>query len=235
MERRNKIILLTIGLFFLFIATAAVSFNLYSSKTTLNNNSTNINVLGSTSYGNVVKEGPFGNTSSKVKIAYIVGVHPLEFDAHQAMVDSITDHNKTLKYCYYIYKVNVTENTDNYNIGRMNGQLLANKFVVPDIENQNFQLAIDVHSNVGNWAETRFIFAPVNGSKAETIGMNIKSKLSWLTYYVPPNPTSTVYVTAPLINAGIPALVYETFHNDSQETIKTHADEFLLVVDKLMF
>ena len=75
----------------------------------------------------------------------------------------------------------------------------------------------------------------LNGSKAETIGMNIKSKLSWLTYYVPPNPTSTVYVTAPLINAGIPALVYETFHNDSQETIKNHADEFLLVVDNLKF
>jgi hypothetical protein len=235
MERRNKIILLTIGLFFLFIATAAVSFNLYPSKTTINNNSTNIKVLGSTSYGNVLKEGPFGNTSSKVKIAYIVGVHPLESDAHQAMIDSITEHNNTLKYCYYIYKVNVTENADNYNIGRMNGQLLANKLVVPDIENQNFQLAIDIHSNVGNWAETRFIFAPVNGTKAETIGMNIKSKLPWLAYYVPPNPTSTVYVTTPLINAGIPAIVYETYHNDSPETIRNHADEFLSVVDKLTF
>ena len=65
--------------------------------------------------------------------------------------------------------------------------------------------------------------------------MNIKNKLPWLTYYVPPNPTSTVYVTTPLINAEIAALVYETFHNDSQETIKNHADEFLLVVDNLTF
>ena len=235
MKRRNKTILLTIALFFLFIATATVSFNLYPSKTTLNSNSTNIEVLGSTSYGNVINEGPFGNTNSKVKIAYIVGVHPLESDAHQAMVDSITEHNNTLKYCYYIYRVNVTENADDYNIGRMNGQLLGNKFVIPDIENQNFQLAIDVHSNVGNWAENRFLFAPVNGSKAETIGMNIKSKLPWLAYYVPPNPTSTVYVTTPLINAGIPAIVYETYHNDSSETIKNHADEFLLTVDNLIF
>ena len=162
MKRRNKTILLTITLFFLFIATAVVSFELYPSKTTLNTNSTNVEVLGSTSFGNVIKEGPFGNTNSKVTIAYIVGVHPLESDAHQAMVDSITEHNTTLKYCYYIYRVNVTENVDNYNIGRMNGQLLANKFVVPDIEKQNFQLAVDVHSNVGNWAETRFLFSPVN-------------------------------------------------------------------------
>ena len=234
MKRKNKtIILATCLLFFLFITTAALTVNLYPSKTTLNSNSNSTDFLGSTSYGNVLKEGPFGNTSSKVKIAYIVGVHPLESDAHQAMINSITEHNSTLKYCYYIYRVNVTENADNYNTGRMNGQLLANKFVVPDIEKQNFQLAVDVHSNVGNWAETRFLFSPVDGTKAETIAMNIKSKLPWLSYYVPPNPTSPDYVTIPLINAGIPAIVYETYHEDSSATIKDHADEFLLTVDNL--
>jgi hypothetical protein len=231
--KRSKIIILIIIFIFLFIATAIVSFNLYPSKTTVNGSSASLEMIGNTSYGYVVKEGPFGNTSSNVKIAYIVGVHPLESEAHQAMVQSITDHNSTLKYCYYIYRVNVTENGDNYNIGRMNGQLLANKFVVPDIEKQNFQLTIDVHSNVGNWAETRFLFAPVNGTKAESIAMSIKNQLPWLTYYVPPDPTSPSYVTIPLINAGIPAIVYETYHNDSYATIKTHADEFLITVDNL--
>jgi hypothetical protein len=231
--KRSKIITLIIIFIFLFIATAIVSFNLYPSKTTVNGSSASLEMIGNTSYGYVVKEGPFGNTSSNVKIAYIVGVHPLESEAHQAMVQSITDHNSTLKYCYYIYRVNVTENGDNYNIGRMNGQLLANKFVVPDIEKQNFQLTIDVHSNVGNWAENRFLFAPVNGTKAESIAMSIKNQLHWLTYYVPPDPTSPSYVTIPLINAGIPAIVYETYHNDSYATIKTHADEFLITVDNL--
>ncbi len=106
--------------FFLFVVTATVSFNLSPSKTTLKKYSLLTEVLGSTSYGQVVREGPYGNTSSNVKIAYIVGVHPLESQAHQAMVESITSHNNTLKYRYYIYKVNVTENADNYNIGRMN-------------------------------------------------------------------------------------------------------------------
>jgi hypothetical protein len=233
--KRNKTIILIVSFVFLFIATATVSFNLYPSKTTVNTYTAPIEMIGNTSYGNVVKEGPFGNTSSKVKIAYIVGVHPLEYEAHQSMVQSITDHNSTLKYCYYVYRVNVTENADNYNIGRMNGQLLANKFVVPDIEKQKFQLTIDVHSNVGNWAETRFLFSPVNGTKAESIAMNIKNQLPWLTYYVPPDPTSPSYVTSPLINAGIPAIVYETYHNDSYTTIKTHSDEFLLTVDNLTF
>ena len=231
--KRNITIILIISLIFLFIATAMVSYNSYPSKTTVNSYTTSMEVIGNTSYGNVVKEGPFGNTSSKVKIAYIVGVHPLEYEAHQAMVQSINDHNSTLKYCYYVYRVNVTENADDYNIGRMNGQLLANKFVVSDIEKQNFQLTVDVHSNVGNWAETRFLFAPVNGTKAESIAMKIKNQLPWLTYYVPPDPTSPSYVTIPLIDAGIPAIVYETYHNDSYKTIKTHADEFLLTVDNL--
>ena len=231
--KRKNIIILIIVLFFLFVATATVSFNLSPTKTTVENHSISTDVLGSTSYGQVVKEGPYGNTSSKVKIAYIVGVHPLESQAHQAMVESITEQTNNLKYCYYIYRVNVTKNADNYNVGRMNGQLLANKFVVPNIENQKFQLVIDIHSNVGNWAETRFLFAPVNNNKAESIATNIKNNLPWLTYYVPPDPTSPAYVTIPLINAGIPAIVYETYHNDSYTTIKNHADEFLLTVDNL--
>ena len=210
MKRKNITILSIIVLFFLFVVTATISFNLYS-KTTVENNSLSTEVLGSTTYGQVVKEGPYGNTSSNVKIAYIVGVHPLELQAHQAMIESITQHNSTLKYCYYVYRVNVIENADNYNIGRMNGQLLANKFVVPNIENQKFQFVVDVHSNVGNWEETRFLFAPVDNSKAESIAMKIKKNLPWLTYYVPPDPTSPVYVTVPLINAGIPAIIYETY------------------------
>ena len=47
----------------------------------------------------------------------------------------------------------------------VNGQLLANKFAVPDIINQKYKLTIDVHSNVGNWEKTRFIFAPVAGEQ----------------------------------------------------------------------
>jgi hypothetical protein len=77
------------------------------------------------------------------------------------------------------------------------------------------------------------ITTPVNNSKSESIGMNITKKLHWLKYYVPPNPTSTVYVIEPIINSDIPAIVYETYHNDAYGTIKNHTDEFLLTVDNL--
>lgn len=194
----------------------------------------NDTLLGSTDYGNVVKEGPYGNPYSSVKIAYIVGVHPQEYSAHDALVESIKS-SKSLKYCYYIYRVNVTADADDYSQGRMNGQLLARSYVVPDIIENHFQLAIDVHSNWGHWNQTRFVFSPVEESNATSIAQNLANQLSWLTYFEPPNPTSPPYVTTPLIEAGIPAITYETYNYDSYTTIKEHAEELIEKVDQLTF
>jgi hypothetical protein len=231
MKNRSLTMLVGLGLIVIFCLAASATFYLFPSKAGNESLGASEQVIGNTSYGYVVKEGPYGNNSSNVKIAVIVGVHPLESDSHQAMVNAVKNYSGSLKYSYTIYRVNVTEDAYDYEKGRMNGQLLANHYAVPDIEDKKFNLAIDVHSNVGNWDKTRFVFAPVNGSSAESIATKIKDKLPWLSYYTPPNPTSTVYVTAPLINAGIPAFVYETYHNDSSETIKNHAVDFLMVVD----
>jgi hypothetical protein len=189
--------------------------------------------IGSTDYGNVVKTGPYGNESSNVKIAYIVGVHPLESNAHNALIESIQTHDESLKYCYYIYHVNVTKDAADYTKGRYNGQILARQFIVPDAVGEHFNLAIDVHSNVGNWAENTFIFSPLNNSTSQYIGMNITNHLSWLTYYVPPNPTSPEYLTVPLNNMGVPAVIYETYSNNSYQTMLSQANEFTATVDNL--
>jgi predicted deacylase len=162
-----------------------------------------------------------------------VGVHPNESKSHNALYEALKAEDKSLNKCYYIYKVNVTSDANIYSDGRMNGQLLAQEFVVPDIKKEKFDLVIDVHSNVGNWAENRFIFSPVTGSSAEKIAYQIRDQLPWLTYYVPPNPTSPAYVTTPLIEAGIPAVIYETYVQDSYELMRQHASELIKVVDKL--
>ena len=115
------------------------------------------------------------------------------------------------------------------------GQLLAKNYVVPDIIQNHFQLAIDVHSNAGNYNETLFVFSPVENNSATTIAQSITNQLSWLKYYVPPDPTSPSYVTIPLNEAGIPAIVYETYDYDPYNTIKEHAGEFIEKVDQLTF
>jgi ribulose-5-phosphate 4-epimerase/fuculose-1-phosphate aldolase len=191
--------------------------------------------LGSTSYGKVVKIGPFGNRDSSVKIAYIIGVHPLESVTHQAFLSAIKKYDTSLDYCYYVYKVTVTKYASNYERGRMNGQLLAKYLVVPNIKKNKFKLAVDVHNNIGSWAKNKFIFSPVSGTKSQTIAWKIKNKISWLSYYTPPYSTSPQYVTIPLIRSGIPAVVVELYHYSSYGTQCNQMNQFVQVVDSLSY
>lgn len=236
MLKKNKIILIGGLLILLFITTTVISFSIY------NNNQETISfsidgsksvVLGKTDYGTVTRTGPYGNTSSPVKIAYIVGVHPLEYNAHQALIKSIKENSSSLKYCYYIYVVNVTSNRNDYDKGRMNGQLLAKEYVVGDISKEDYDLAIDIHSNSGNWEENRFIFTPIASGQSKSYAQMIKNKLSWLAYYTPPKATSTEYVTVPIIKSGTPAVLYETYRSEPYDVTKKHASEFVSVVDNL--
>ncbi len=78
--------------------------------------------MANNSYGNVTKEGPYGNASSHVKVAYIVGVYPLEYVSHEDAVKAIKKLDKTLRYSYYIYQVNVTGGVNaGYETGRIHG------------------------------------------------------------------------------------------------------------------
>ena len=139
-----------------------------------------------------------------IVIAYVVGLHPRENATHQAFLDSFFN-SEDLKYCYYIYRINVTQGVDDYETSRMNGQLLAQKYVLPDSLNKNLTLLVDVHSNAGNWLENEFMFSPLNNSQSEIIVKEILKNCTFSTYYFPPNPTSHVYLTLPLNEAGTPA------------------------------
>ncbi len=203
--------------------------NGYKSSTTLDKSIT----LGNTGYGMVVKEGPYGNKDSPVKVAYIVGIHPLESNAHKAAIASIKSYDGSLNKCYYIYRVIVTQDASNYDKGRMNGQLLAQKFVVPDIKSNGFQLAVDVHSNQGNYEKKRFVFAPVEGGASESIAHSVASGIPGFVYHFPFSQTSPKYVTVPLINSGIPAIIFETYLYEPYSNTKNYVDKLVLAVDAI--
>ena len=85
-------------------------------------------------YVEVIKN--IGNPNAK-KIAYVVGVHPLENDTHRTLLKLLTKQTD-LNYCYDIYVINVTEDFSAYgkllpddNPGRETGQNLAYKYVYP--------------------------------------------------------------------------------------------------------
>jgi len=135
--------------------------------------------------------------------------------------------------CKQCHKITVTKDASNYEKGRMNGQLLANGFAVPEIKVKKYNLAIDIHSNVGNWPQTRFVFSPVPGSSSESVAWVIKNRVGWLSYYFPPSQTSPQYVTIPLIQGGVPAIIYETYTYESYDITRSHANDFITVVDEL--
>ncbi|MGF7117726.1 hypothetical protein [Methanobacterium oryzae] len=121
MKKQGKIVIFT--LIVLFSAVAVFSFYLYpdnvteknpsmnsdnatsntnreSGSSSVNSNKTaisSIHVLGTNEYGKVIKEGPYGNINSPVKVAYIVGVHPLESNSHKAAIESLKSQEGSLK------------------------------------------------------------------------------------------------------------------------------------------
>ena len=206
-----------------------------SSKQIISDPISSVKFLGQRDYGFVVRYGPYGNPMSPVKVAYVVGVHPQEVQAHQAMMTVISS-SKSLKYCYYVYQITVTKNRDDYTKGRINGQELAFAYVVPDIKNGKYSMVVDVHSTKGDYPETRFISVPSEDSRSRFLANLIVSKIPWLVFYIPPfdgGPTSGPYVTIPIIESGTPAMVYETYTYDSFTETFEHAKEFASVVDNL--
>ena len=85
---------------------------------------------GKNDLGSVHIHGPLGNLDSKVKIAYVIGMHPLESKSHRALFEKLTS-KKDLKYCYCLYNINVCDSNSETE-GRLEGQLLAQEFIRDD-------------------------------------------------------------------------------------------------------
>ena len=193
--------------------------------------------LGQDETGYVELIGPIGSSSSKIKIAYIIGIHPLENNAHKSLNENLIAKMSNLKYKYYIYKVTVTQGAFDYEIGRMNGQLLANKFVLPHIKKNKYNLVIDVHANQGtrggNYKKTNFIFAPLNHNASKTIANTLIKNITGLSYYFPESQTSPHYITNPLVNEKIKTIIYETYIYESKATTDNFMKKLIDSVDIL--
>ncbi len=189
--------------------------------------------IGSTSYGYVTKEN-YGNLSSSDTIVIIIGVHPLEHGIHTAMANAITSRSSSLTKKYVLYQVHVTKDASDYSKGRMNGQLLAQSFIVPDVASENPMLVMDLHENrykVSGYTYPRFVDPISKNSLTQRYVNEIISKMPFLVSYNPPNGTSPKYVTIPIANKGINTIIYETYMNDSVSKKSSDANKLLDVLD----
>lgn len=189
--------------------------------------------IGKNSIGTVTVEGPYGNENSSVKVAYILGQHPRESNAHDAIYDSLLNNSDYLNYSYYVYRINVTAESDDFEESRMNGQLLAQEYVVDDVIKNNYSLAIDIHSSNGGYVQDPYIFAPVSSdSVAYEAANNVTKAISYIIYYEPASYSSPQYSTIPIDDGGVPAIVFE-MRGNPDHSLETEAIQFIHTIDKL--
>jgi hypothetical protein len=198
----------------------------------------NYTVLGSNQYGEVLKLGPFG--TGKNKVAIIVGVDPQEVQAHIAMLNAIGQLSSSLNNVQiYVYDV-IVYNGQDYTTGRTEGQNLAYKYVVPNI-NTSYKLVLDVHGNrgfytVGNVIQKEFVMAPSNGTSSLNMANKLRSSSytnGTLGYYYITDATSPPYVTLPLAKKGIPTLIFEQYLNQVNyaQVLYEHALQVLKAIN----
>ena len=200
----------------------------------------NSKVIGKTSYGKVYFLDVIGNRSSKVRIAYVVGLHPIEHQIHDS-VYKVMKNKVDMRYKYYIYRIVLTKKSGDYSTDRMRGQLLAKNYIVPHAKKQKFNLVIDIHSTTGtSYAKTYFIHVPKNKHApsmklAKKTIVTIKSieKNSKMVYWSPQSQTSPPYIHLPLINAGTPTFVFETWTYEKKSQSDNRAKILTTAVDKI--
>ena len=180
-----------------------------------------------------------GNASSSKKIAYVVGVHPLENDTHRTLL-KLLPNRTDLKYSYDIYVINVTEDFSGYghllpddNPGRDTGQNLAYKYVYPQIVNGSYELAVDVHAHGGAYPYDTFVFCPVDGGTGESYARNVSESSQNISYYNPYQTTSGPYLTIPLNEHGVPSFYFEENSFIVQDIKDRHMLELIYGVDNL--
>lgn len=199
-----------------------------------------LKLIGKDKKGKVQLLSVIGNPYSKYKIAYVVGLHIREKQIHESFYKLIKN-KKNMNYAYYVYKITLRKVTGDYSTDRMNGQLLAKKYIVPHIKKKKYNLVVDVHSTDGLvYKNTYFIHVPKNKHKksmkyAKKTINNIKKaeKNSKIQYWSPASQTSPPYLHLPLIKAGIPTFVFETLSSEKKSRSNYRAKLLINAVDKV--
>ena len=195
-------------------------------------------LIGENEFGSVYIHGPFGNKDSEIRIAYLIGMHPLESKSHRALFEKLTSKSD-LKYCYYLYNINVL-NKNSESEGRDEGQIIAQEFVRDDVISNEYDLFLDIHSNrgpngPGDYQITNFVFAPGFDEKSSKYMDKIIDSMDGVVYYAPEFRSSPPFITEPTSKAGIPTIVYECYSYEEMDFTLSLAEKLIDTVDNLDF
>ncbi|WP_405307050.1 hypothetical protein [Methanobrevibacter sp.] len=192
--------------------------------------------LANTSIG-TVEVGTAGNENATTCIALITGIHPRETlsigPEIQAAREFGNDNVKIIN-----YKVTVTENPNDYEQGRANGESLVHDYVNPNVTSSDADAVIISHSHNADYGEGFYLATPEMDNSSVNIAEKISEKSDFNYYPVTGNETykstSAVLVSKPIAQAGYPTFVYEIPEDIWESTATGKTKElFSLIVENL--
>ena len=196
-------------------------------------------IIGNNSNGTVYKI-TCGNSSSSDTAIMILGVHSLESGIHNATNETIMnftkENNLNKKFIVYFIKLNFKDsgmNTSDYDTNRHMGELLANEFVVPDIENYKPYIVLDAHEMESYWDTQRYVgVINTNSSTTMQYAGKISDNLSYPTLTIN-GGTSPRWVTIPISKKGHNVILFETAQSDTQQNKTITARDLIRTIDSL--
>ncbi|HML05558.1 MAG TPA: hypothetical protein VK426_07280 [Methanobacterium sp.] len=176
----------------------------------------NHSILGSDNRGLVVKE--VYATSNTLKpnsktIAIVTGIHPRETLSKNVTDDLVRAYHLNSNINIVLYEINVTNNPDNYRIGRTSGEGLAADYILPDILKSNDDLVIICHNHRPGYGQGFYIATPEMDEKSVLFSESVNQSIPGFNYYKADNikehTTSAIRFSKPLASAGYRTVVYE--------------------------
>lgn len=167
--------------------------------------------LANTSIG-TVEVGIAGNESAETSIALITGIHPREKLSIEPEIQAAREFgNDNVKIINY--KVTVTQNPEDYDEGRQNGEQLVHDYVNPHVTSSDADAVIISHSHNPEYGEGFYLATPEMDDASVSIAQKISQSSDFNYYPVTGNETykstSAVLVSKPIAQAGYPTFVYE--------------------------
>lgn len=192
--------------------------------------------LANTSIG-TVEVGISGNESAPVSIALITGIHPRETLSIEPEIEAAKQYgNDDVKIIHY--KVTVTDNPEDYDIGRENGESLVHDYVNPHVTSSDADAVIISHSHIPTYGKGFYLATPEMDDASVSIAESISQSSDFNYYPVTGNETykstSAVLVSKPIAQAGYPTFVYEIPEDIWESTATDKTKElFDLIVKNL--
>ena len=196
----------------------------------------NYTTLANTSIG-TVEMGVAGNENATTCIALITGIHPRETLSIDPEIQAAREYgNDNVKIINY--KVTVTQNPEDYEEGRANGESLVHDYVNPSVTASDADAVIISHSHNPNYGEGFYLATPEMDTASVDIAQKISESSDFNYYPVTGNETykstSAVLVSKPIAQAGYPTFVYEIPEDIWESTSTDKAKElFGLIADNL--